>query len=278
MTIYAQVPELHAKYTIIGPDGTQAVLNDEADAAYVGTFSEDGEITGLDDAEVRENAWDLVEADGGVHGAFWLGRRPITLGIDVLASNPQQRGAKIERIKRATSALRADGTLRWTTPNTPAPDQQVTFRRNESRRITGKWRKTVYLSLMCADPRIYSTAINTHTQVEADGNETLTNEGDYFAPPSLRINGPGVNPTVTLGNTYPIKFDDLTLGAGQYVVVDLVQRTVLSGAGANRFDALDWNDTWFWQLAPGNNLVKIAWQSGNTGASTLVTTWRDAWA
>lgn len=278
MTIYAQVPELSAVYTFVGPDGTRAVLNNAADADYVGTFSEDGEITGLDDAEIRENAEDLVEADGAVHGPFWLGRRMITCGIDVLSDTAQQRGARLEKLKRATAALRADGTLSWTTPYGGGGNQQVTFRRNQPRRITGKWKKSVFLALACADPRIYSTAIYSNTQLATNGNQVLTNQGDYFSPPSIRINGPGTNPTVTLNNTLSLVFNGLVLTAGQYVIVNLVQRTVVDQSGANRFDAVDWPNTWWWQLAPGDNNVKITWVSGNNASSTLVTTWRDAWA
>lgn len=276
MTIYAQIPELSAVYTITGPDGTQAVLNDASDPSYVGTFGSDG-ITGLDDAEIRENAWDLVEADGGVHGPFWLGRRPITMAIDVLGVSAQDRNAKLEKLKRATNALRADGTLVWTTPNGLGPNQRLSFRRQQPRRITGAWLKTCFLSLVAADPRIYSTSIHTSTQVQADGNVSWDNQGDYYSPPSLKINGPGTNPTVTMGGTFPIVFNNLVLTAGQYVTVDLVQRTVVDQSGANRFGAVDFLNTAWWQLPPGGAAVKIQWVSGNTAASTLVGTWRDSW-
>lgn len=276
MTVYAQVPETSAVYTITGPDGSRAVLNDTTDTDYVGTFGGDG-ITGLDDAEIRENAWELVEADGGVHGPFWLGRRPFTLTIDVTGATPQQRNARMEKVKRATNALRADGIMSWTTPNGGGPNQQLSFRRQQPRRWTNVgFLKTCFLGLVSADPRIYSTTINTNTQLSTDGFQTWTNQGDYLSPPSLRINGPGTNPSVFNG-TLGIVFNGLVLTAGQYVVVDLVQRTVVDQSGANRFGTVDFLNTAWWQLGPNTNSVKITWASGNTAASTLVGTWRDAW-
>lgn len=276
MTIYAQTPELSAVYTLVGPDGTRAVINDTADTDYVGTFGAEG-ITGLDSADIRENAWPLVEADGGVHGNFWYGRRPITLTVDVVAPSANLRGNRIEKLKRATAALRGDGTLSWTTPNTGGPNQRLTFRRQQPFRVTGTWKKSCFVALVAADPRIYSTTLYTNTQTQADGFQSIYNQGDFNSPPSLKINGPGTNPTIWNG-TQKITFQGLVLTAGQYIVVDLVQRTVVDQSGASRYGSIDFLNTQWWLLGPGPNQVKITWVSGNTGASTLVTSWRDAWA
>lgn len=274
MTIYAQVPELSATFVIIGPDSTRAVLNDTTDPDYVGTFGEDG-ITGLDSPEIRENAWDLVEADGGVHGNFYFGRRPVTLTVDVLATNAQQRGAALEKLKRATNAMRGDGTLRWTTPYGGGPNQQLSFRRQQPLRITGAWKKSCFLALVAADPRIYSYDLYT-TTVPVATPTTLVNQGDFNSPPSLKINGPGTDPVVKNG-TLQIAFSGLTLTAGQYVVINSIQHTVVDQDGANKFSKVDFLNTQWWALGPGNNSVRIDWGSGSTGASTVEVTWRDAW-
>jgi len=68
--------EMGIKYELTGPDGTVAVFNDASDSKNVGTLTA---LTGLDSPEIRENAQDLVESDGGVHGAFYFGRRPVTM-------------------------------------------------------------------------------------------------------------------------------------------------------------------------------------------------------
>jgi hypothetical protein len=276
MTIFSQIPETAARFTIIGPDTTRAVLNDDTDADYVGTFGEEG-ITGLDDAEIRENAWDLVEADGGVHGNFWLGRRPVTLTIDVLADSQQQRSARLERIKRATNALRADGTLVWNPTNPAVPTQFLTFRRQQPRRITGNWKKTIFLALVAADPRIYSGAIYSEDILQSQGFVAITNQGDYLSPPSLRVHGPFTDATISNG-TLEINLN-VTLTTGQFIDIDLVQRTVTDQTGASRFGVVDFLNTAWWQLAPGQNNIKVDWGSGaEAGVSKLTITWRDAWA
>jgi len=275
MTVYPQVPELAAVYTITGPDGTVAVINDQTSGNYVGTFAEDG-LTGLDSPDIRENAWELVEADGGVHGNFWLGRRPITLQLTIQAGDATTRGARVEKLKRATRALRGDGTLSWTTPYGGGPNQQVTFRTQQPMRVTGAWAKSVFCGLVCADPRIYSTSLHT-THIDGNGTPvTVTNQGDFNSPPSLKVTGPGTNPTVT-NNGVNIKFNSLTLAGGEYIVIDLVQRTIVKSDGTNQYGTLDFLNTNWWYLASGDNNVALSWQSGSTAASDLDISWRDAW-
>lgn len=275
MTVYSQVPELYAVYTLTGPDGTRAVINNTADADYVGTFGDDG-ISGLDSPEVRENAWDLVEADGGAHGNFWFGRRPVTLTLDVLGTTAADRNAKLEKIKRATNAMRGDGILSWTTPSTAGPNQQISYRRQQPLRIEGAWKKSVFLGLVAADPRIYSSTLHSLTINPGAGYSTVTNQGDFTSPASLKINGPGTNPTLT-ANGWPLVFQGLTLSAGEFITVDLMQRTVVKNDGTNQYGKVNFLSSAWWLLASGDNSVKIDWASGSTGASTLVVTWRDAW-
>jgi hypothetical protein len=57
-------------------DGVRVVFNDPQDADYVGMLTN---ISGLDSPDVREAADDLIGDDGGVHGNFYYGRRPIVL-------------------------------------------------------------------------------------------------------------------------------------------------------------------------------------------------------
>src|SRR5687767_14064650 len=97
-------PQVGCKYTLTGPDGTIASFNDPNDANYVGVLSE---VTGLDSPEVRESAEDLVQADGGWHGNFWFGRRPITLsGIVYGHADHLTRDTRLDRLRQASSALR----------------------------------------------------------------------------------------------------------------------------------------------------------------------------
>lgn len=265
--------ETGAVYTITGEDNTQAVINDPSSSFYVGSVGADG-ITGLDHPEVRENAWALVEADGGVHGNFWLGRRPITMTFEVIGTSVTQRNNRLQRLKQAQRALRGDGTIKWTP--TGSVEQQVSFRTQQPMRVAGSWLKTVFIGLVCADPRIYSTALHSTAGINEATPTTIHNAGDFPSPPSLRIHGPGTNPVVKNAGV-PITFSGLTLAAGDYVDVDLLQRTVIDNTGASRYSTIDFLNTTWWYIYPGDNTVRIDWGSGSTAASDLDVTWRDAW-
>lgn len=67
-------PQFGVPFTVVGPDGTRAVFNNPADPDYVGFLTD---VSGLDSAEVRENAEVVAGDDGGIHGDFFYGRRPI---------------------------------------------------------------------------------------------------------------------------------------------------------------------------------------------------------
>lgn len=112
MAYYPLATEFNAYYRLVGADGVSvAVFNDPTDANYVGALTE---VTGLDSAEVREAASDLPEADGGAHGAFYLGRRPITLSGRVFGhATVAERNLRLDRARRASLALRGDSTLFW---------------------------------------------------------------------------------------------------------------------------------------------------------------------
>jgi hypothetical protein len=75
-TVVASGPQYGVKYTLVGPDGGRAVFNDPSDNDYVGVLSN---ISGLDSPDLRESADDLIGDDGGVHGNFYHGRRPIVI-------------------------------------------------------------------------------------------------------------------------------------------------------------------------------------------------------
>jgi hypothetical protein len=112
MAYYPLSTEFNALYRLVSADGLSvAVFNDPLDPSYVGALTE---VTGLDSAEVREAASDLTEADGGAHGAFYLGRRPITLSGRVFGhATVAERALRLDRARRASLALRADSTLSW---------------------------------------------------------------------------------------------------------------------------------------------------------------------
>ncbi len=100
-------------FTITGPTGAVAVLNDPTSIHYVAGVAGDDAVTGLDSPEIRENAEEMVEAHGGVHGIFYYGRRPVTLTGKIVPASDFDRAAKQARLERAVKAMAADATMRW---------------------------------------------------------------------------------------------------------------------------------------------------------------------
>lgn len=159
MALVPSGPQLSTKYVLTGPDGTRCAFNDTTDVDYVGAITE---IAGLDSPEVRENGENLTGFDGGVHGDFFLGRRPITISGTIynVVSN-EDRNNKITKLKQAAAALREDATLEWTPEGGEASFVKV--RLQQPIRISGGWVKDFQLALIAADPRIYSTKVESFT-------------------------------------------------------------------------------------------------------------------
>ena len=189
--------EIGAVYTLTSADGLSvAVFNDPTSPNYVGALTE---VTGLDSAEVRESASELIEADGGAHGSFYLGRRPIVLNGKVFGhSSIAERNARLDRARRASLALRGDSNLVWTPTNAliegvglrtnwvPNPSAeydatQVTTTAGGSQPITRQTSQSLYGS---ASFRVVGDGT-----VANQGLRTLASPGDIAAPPIPAVQG-----------------------------------------------------------------------------------------
>ncbi len=109
-------PEKNGYYRLTNPtNGVSAYFNVPYHMYNVGTLAE---VAGLTVPEVREAADDLVQADGGTHGDFYFGRRPITMEAVIHGHQTiAERNTKIDLLMRATAALRADATLAYRPSN-----------------------------------------------------------------------------------------------------------------------------------------------------------------
>jgi hypothetical protein len=296
--------EIDGPYVLTGPDGTRVVIGNgataRADTDWIGFLNPDDGITGLDSAEVRESADLLVEADGGVHGAFYRGRRPFTLNgwIDT-NTDLATMSARADKLLRAVNAMRADGTLVW--QESHRPQTGVWFRAAAGGvRIAGRIPKRFVLPLVSADDRIVGTTVNTATIVpgaasgivgytdpysdpygedlDVSGQVIVVNSGTTGARPWFVIEGPIANPRLlnnTTGEEIRITY---TLAAGQFLTVEThpARRSVLLGGTSSRWGAVDNANTAWWELAPGANDIRLLSLSFSSGAE-LTVNWRDTW-
>lgn len=289
------------KYTIVGPDGTRAVLNDTTDADFVGflTPRDSGGVTGLERANVRENADTLPDADGGVHGIFRRDRLSFTLqGIIPPDTGTDSWVGRQAKLLRATDALASDATLQWTPSSAPAV--QVAFRAQQPTRITGARPKQFMVAGVSQDPAAYSQSLNFSSltptgavgggfsspltsplgsSATATGALVVSNAGSIETWPELTIYGPCSNPSIvnSTNGGFGI-YLTYTLASGEYLVINTSPRArsvKLDGTG-NRYSAIDWTRSTWWSLLPGNNTLQLGFSSYSSPAS-LEVRWRDAW-
>lgn len=173
--------EYGCKYVLVGPDGTRVVFNDDTDEDFVGILSPD--TSGLDASDVREDATDATEEDGGHHGDFYEGRRPVVLVGTIISTGPEDRNAKAAKLKRASRALREDATLTWQPEG--GPEVELKLRRQQPIRITKGYVKDFSLPMVAAD--IFPKGTTTHT-------ETIIFDTAYYDP-TFNIDRIAVNAT-----------------------------------------------------------------------------------
>jgi hypothetical protein len=264
-------PQFGANFAIVGPDGTRVAFNDPTDVDYVGMLTD---ISGFDAPDLRESADDLVQQDGGIHGDFFYGRRPVTLsGMILNPASADDRNRKMTRMMRACRALRSDATISWVLSG--GYEQYIRVRLQNGPRFQGNWQKEFMVGMVAADPRIYSTTLNS-TFVPLGGSATLTNNGNAWMYPNIAIYGPVTNPTLrnfTTGESINIIY---TLVAGQFLALDVANHTVLLNGTTSLYSSVDLASTSWWALAPGANDIRSTVYASSAGAGITVE-YRDTW-
>lgn len=297
--------ELSIPY-IFETDGARAVVgnSDEAqdDPDFVGFLDPENGITGiLDGADHRVVASDLVEADGSTFGPTWLSGRPGTvqgLILPVAGLDSATVNAALEKLERATRALRLDGWLRWT-PSGSSLERQLRFRRTAAPAVTRRRPKAFQFAITSPDAYITSSSeaslvitpglaagelgiANPITDpITSDLNVTgqafVVNQGTAETWPRFQIAGPITNPEIlnnTTGERIRLIFD---LAVGETLDVMPRNGQILFNGTADRYGAYDFALSSWWQLLPGNNDVRLLASAYSTGAAVTVY-WRHAWA
>lgn len=116
----------------------------------------------------------------------------------------------------------------------------------------------------CSDPRRYDLQQQSVT-IPAGGGDYCVNDGDIATSPTIKINGPVVNPVITNTTLSRVLRFTITLTSGQQLVVDTDDGTVTL-AGDDRMDTLSSLSVPVeeWVLAAGTNRIDCAADSGGT--------------
>lgn len=250
--------ETGALWSLVGPDGTTIQFN-AGGSLYL------EEVTGFDSPTVREDVEDVPEQDGAIAGGFFFGSRQVVLTGRIVEPTVAQRNATVSSMQRALRAIHSDLVI--SSQSQGMPNMQAKARL-QNFRLSGGFVKQFQIGLVCADPRIYSVAVNTQTR-SGTGTVTCTNAGNAIAYPTIRITAMNTPSIVNLTNG-----GAMTLAVNQaspaWVEVDMLNRTVLTNLGISAYGSSsgDW-----WGLEPGPNTVSLG-GTANTGAALSVT-WRD---
>lgn len=255
-------------YTLTGEDGTTAVLNDPASPDFVGYLDIDnGGVTGLDHADVREATWDIVAGDGAQHGTFYRGRRAITLSCFFPQEEVVSRNFAVDRFLAASEALRADGTLTWTEAG--REETEVWWRSQQPTRIVNRLPKRGQAQMVCAQPRILGSLLRS---ASGTTNVAVANLGNHPSVPTLKIAGASSSPVVTHGATGKKVTVVGSIPSGQTWTINLADGSVADNLGIAHDGSIDpLNTDWGMVALPGSNAFSLA------GGGTLTVEWRSTW-
>lgn len=112
------------------------------------------------------------------------------------------------------------------------------------------------------------------------GSSSITSISSADVYPILRMYGPCTGPRATLESTgQTLSFNSsLTLGAGEYLEVDVAARTALLNGTVSRLSNLDFSVSSWWALrASETNSVRYHPASGVSAGCVLEVRYRNAW-
>lgn len=237
---------------------------------------------------------------GEFYGLDYLPGRTITITLTVRGNSDSDVVANLETLLAAwqpvAPTVDADAPLSFKFPGQSARQFLGRPRRAsaDTSRIVGN-KVPVVLEYKTADPRQYavggsfsiigiSAAVGgrsyprTYPLAFGGGSSasiTATNSGNFSTRPVALIAGPITNPrieNVTTGEAVKLA---IALTSTDTLTVDFDARTIVLNGTASRYSALTSDSVW-WELAPGNSLVRLSADSYDP-AATLSLSWASAW-
>lgn len=129
------------------------------------------------------------------------------------------------------------------------------------------------IELIAEDPLFYAQSESSEDITFVSGSGVVNPGGNAPVYPVIRIYGNVTDPVITnttLGRT--VSFSGLTIGANEWVDVDMFNETAVNQDGDSVFDTIDSDD--FWWLAEGNNTITISATIGGSGNRKITITFR----
>lgn len=241
--------------------------------------------------DVRAAVQLRVQADGTIDRTAFVGDRAVTLNVMIFPSPTRTKQATVDALAPflypgrrvylyfATEASGVERRLLCRADSFAAPLENVFYQRAQIglRGIDGftesaaQTLKTMTVGSETELGRAYDLTFDrTYPASAVIGSVIVNNAGTTYAYPLVRIYGPCTDPKLenkSDANRY-IKFTGLTLAAGEYVELDFRERTAYAGGDptANRYHLIDFVNSDWWRLVPGDNLVRFIPATSSAGA------------
>lgn len=251
---------------------------------------------------LRTSTTPRPRADGSTGGPDYLGSRDVNGVVSIrdgisggdLAAAADDLVAKFRPLRSGTIPFRY-----WRRGD-DAPRRINVKPRRLGIEVDGYWwahglAQGVPFSLEALDPRWYADVVTSATLTlptattgrtyprtyplayggGSSGSLIVDNVGNAPTYPVVTIRGPVTNPglvNATTGET--IEFA-IVLGAGEELVVDMQERTVLLGGTASRYSTISGTPS-FWALEPGENDVRFTADAYDAAAEAEIV-FRSAW-
>jgi len=299
--------EYGVRMTLESSYGTLYLNKEPALSSDATSYIHLSKFDGADGADLRFTSLDIPQRDGSVVYDSFEGSKTLAMEGVLMSATRSGRAALARELRAHARALsKSSGTLKFWTSDYLA-GQQMTVRLADRLTVQGsRPTKEFLLPLVAEDPRIYSqtqqsqdtefvlaggggglvfpaTLNITFAEGSSDGAGTFTNGGDAPSYPVVQIHGPITSPVlrnVTTGKTMFINSGGLSIAAGSYAEVDMLNETIrLNGSASQPLVAyVNELTSSFWPLEPGANTIRLSGDnpSGTTTMARVI--WRDAWS
>lgn len=255
----------------------------------------------LDLPEVRSSDRTLLRRHGLLPGDDFLGGRSVALTLEVQADDAGALGAALDDLLEAFRVGPGEEPFVFQFPGVAGGGKRLVYARTRKRSapldlsfLYGRAR--VEVELFATDPRLYGFVEHSGTSplptagggvsfpmtypvsfgaLSTGGTIVATNAGTFPTSPFFRIDGPVTDPRIENLTTGESLVLDISVGAGEFLTIDVEARTVLLGGKASRYSSLESSSTW-WDLEPGRN--EVTFRAATPTSASLSMTWRSAWA
>lgn len=248
----------------------------------------DEPVDGLGLPPVRTSSGNYSGRDGGYVGSQFYGMRLITMTGRFFSSSP----ANLEAARKALAAAVAASSVTLTITTNAGGQYLINCYLDELDMPIQKSPNTApfSLTLIAADPIIYDNSaggtMSATVNLSIGGGVTwpiswtpvtwapgaqptvINNAGQVNIYPVITLTNQMTSPVITNKTTGQFfSLSGLTTSAGDTVVIDMLNRTVLLNGGSV-LPFVNTSSTW-WALIPGNNSVAL---NTNNSADTVVAT------